>query len=54
MKWATLRMHGPMIVFGWYESEAEARAALEQAAEKLGEKIRRWWTVGFFPDHELE
>jgi len=50
-QWARLRMHGPMMVFDWHKTEFEARDAIVKCAEKLGEQVYRFQTVGFFPDH---
>ncbi len=40
--WARLRKHGPAMIFGWYATEAEARAGCTQAFHH----------VAYFPDED--
>lgn len=48
--WARMRKHGPCMIFDWHATEDEARAAIDKAAERDGDAVRRFMTVAFFPD----
>ncbi len=47
--WARMREHGPCMIFDWHATEAEAQQAIEDAAKRDGEQVRKFMVVGFFP-----
>lgn len=46
--WARLRKHGPCLIWDWHETEAAARAAIDESVAKGG--LRSIQTVAYFPD----
>ncbi len=50
--WARLRKHGPCMIFDWHATENDARVAIDMAAEKDGEQVRKFQTIAYFPDED--